>query len=60
MDLDRSIETDAFDLHKAHGYDKEKLGSGYLTFLRRKVMVTIRVSTAQVSYEVKTISYDKH
>ena len=42
------------------GTIKEKLGSGYLTFLRRKVMVTIRVSTAQVSYEVKTISYDKH
>ena len=40
------------------GTIKEKLGSGYLTFLRRKVMVTTRVSTAQVSYE--TISYDKH
>ena len=33
------------------GMIREKLGLDYLTFLRRKMMVTIRVSTAQVSYE---------
>ena len=33
------------------GMIREKLGLDYLTSLRRKMMVTIRVSTAHVSYE---------
>ena len=36
MDLDRSIETDAFDLHKAHGYDKGKTWVGLLNFSEKE------------------------